>query len=358
MASPIVSAPFPVAGRRILLLADGKFSSSDAKTAACIAMYLPDDVAVVLDSSRAGRTVQEALGFGGGAPIVATMEEAMRHRPEVAVVGVAPTGGALDPGDRATIARCLEAGVDVVSGLHQFLDDDDDLRALARASGARVWDVRRVPEVRAVSTGEGCRSGARVVLTVGTDCNVGKMTVVVELDRAARAAGMRSAWAATGQTGIILRGRGVPVDRVISDFVGGATQALVNLEGSDSDVVFVEGQGALMHPGFAAVTLGIMYGAMPDAMVLAHVPGRTHYRRFDVAIPPLASVIGAYEDMMRPYKPAKVVAVALNTSALPEAEARRVVARVAHETGRVATDAVRFGAASILEALRPESRTA
>ena len=354
MLARVVSAPFPVAGRRLLLLADGCFSPDDGKTAVCIAMYCPQDVVAVLDASHSGQRVYDVLGRGGDAPVVASIEEALRLQPEVAVVGTAPTGGALGAGERAAVVRCLAAGVDVVCGMHVFLGDDAELRTLADRSGARIWDVRRVPEARLVSSGAGCRTGARVVLTVGSDCGTGKMTVALELDRAARRQGLRSNWAATGQTGMILRGRGVPVDHVIADFIGGATEALVNLEGADCDMVFVEGQGALMHPGYGAVMLGLLYGSMPDAMVLVHVPGRTHYKRFDVPMPPLGEIIGAYEALMRPYKRSRVVAVAVNTCASSEADARRLIDATAAETRLPVTDVVRFGADPILKVLREE----
>ncbi|HXV13612.1 MAG TPA: DUF1611 domain-containing protein, partial [Candidatus Krumholzibacteria bacterium] len=296
--------------------------------------------------------VQDAIGFGGDAPVVATIEQALARRPEVAVVGTAPAGGELEPVMRAHVASCLEAGLDVASGMHAFLADDPALASIARESGARIWDIRRVPEVRAVSNGAGCTTGAKVVLTVGTDCNVGKMTVAVELERAARANGVRSSWAATGQTGILLRGRGVPVDRVVADFVGGATQALVDLEGRDVDLVVVEGQGSITHPGYAGVTLGILYGAMPDAMVLVHTAGRERYKRFDHTIPPLSEVVALYESLMRPYTGARVAAIALNTRRLPHDDARRALERASADTGLPAGDLVRFGAEPVWSAVR------
>lgn len=355
-AGMIVEAPFALAGRRLLLLADGCFTTTDAKTAACIAMYLPNDVVAVLDHTRAGKSVHATIGFGGEAPIVGTIEDALALAPEVAIVGTAPSGGDLDAATRSQIARCLQAGLDVVSGMHAFLSDDAELMASARVSGARVWDVRRVPEIRVVSNGKGCTTGAKVVLTVGTDCNVGKMTVALELDRAASASGVRSTWAATGQTGIMLRGRGVPVDRVISDFVGGAVQALVDEEGRDADLVIVEGQGAITHPGYAAVTLGLLYGAMPDAMVLVHTAGRERYKRFEPPIPPLAEVVALYESLLRSYKPARVAAIALNTSHLSEADARRALLAARDLTGLVADDVVRFGADPVWNAVRAALR--
>ncbi len=348
----IVHAPFALEGRRLLLLADGCFTTDDAKTAACIAMYRGRDVVAVLDGSRAGRSVHDAIGFGGDAPVVAAIEEALALRPDVAVVGTAPAGGDLDPAVRALVARCLQAGLDVASGMHAFLSDDPALAAIARSSGARIWDVRRVPEVRAVSNGAGCTTGAKVVLTVGTDCNVGKMTVALELDRAARADGVGSTWAATGQTGILLRGRGVPVDRVVADFVGGAAQALVEFEGRNTDLVMVEGQGAITHPAYAGVTLGLLYGVMPDAMVLVHTAGRERYKRFDPAIPPLPEVIALHEALMRPYKRSRVVAIALNSRRLGDDDARAALARASKETGLPAGDVVRFGPEPVWSAVR------
>jgi len=355
MASPvdvIVRAPFSIEGRRLLLLADGCFTTTEAKTAACIAMYRPGDVVAVLDASHAGRSVRDAIGFGGDAPIVAAFDEARARRPEVAIVGTAPAGGDLEPAMRSHVARCLDAEMDVVSGMHAFLSDDAALTAAARSSGARIWDVRRVPEVRVISNGAGCTTGAKVVLTVGSDCNVGKMTVALELDRAARADGVRSTWAATGQTGIMLRGRGVPVDRVVADFVGGVSQVLVDEEGRNADLVVVEGQGSITHPAYAGVTLGLLYGVMPDAMVLVHTAGRERYKRFEHAIPPLPEVVALYESLMRPYKRSLVAAVALNTSGLSTDEARRALGRARDDTGLPAGDLVRFGADPVWPAVR------
>jgi uncharacterized NAD-dependent epimerase/dehydratase family protein len=186
-------------------------------------------------------------------------------------------------------------------------------------------------------------------MVVGSDCNVSKMTVSLELERATRERGLRSAWAATGQTGMMLRGRGVAVDRVISDFVGGATEELVNEEGRDADVVFVEGQGSIVHPGYAGVTLGLMYGAQPDSLVLAHTADREHFKRLDdIPVPPLPELIELHERLMAPFKPARVVAIAVNTSCLGENAARSFLEEVEKDTGRPAADVVRFGCDPII----------
>lgn len=349
----LAHAPFPLTGRPTLLLADRSFSTLEAKTAACYLMYRARDVVAVLDGAHAGARARDVIGFGGDVPVVATVHDALALQPEVAVVGTAPRGGGLDATMRAQIAECLGAGVDVVSGLHVYLDDDPELHALAVAGGARIWDARRVPEITLVSTGSGCTTGARTVLLVGSDCNVGKMTATVELYEAARRRGWRAEWAATGQTGIMLRGRGIAVDRVIADFVGGAAEILVNAEGRDAEVVFVEGQGSINHPGYAGVTLGLMLGAAPDAMVLAHAAGRATLKRLDVPIPPLRELVALYERLARTQKPARVAALVINTSGLDDAAARRVLSEAERETGLPATDPVRWGCDPVLDALAP-----
>lgn len=334
-----------------MLLANHLFSPTWAKTAVCFLMYRAGDAVAVLDADQAGSTAGEILGFGGKVPVVETIEQALALGPEVAIVGTAPMGGVLDGELHAEIVACLEAGVDVVSGLHVFLQDDlDCLEAMAR-SGAGVWDVRKVSDKLEVSKGDGCTTGARTVMVVGTDCNVGKMTVALELCRCASGRGISASWAATGQTGMILRERGICVDRVISDFVGGATEALVNVEGESSDLVFVEGQGAIIHPGYAGVTLGLLYGAMPDCMVLAHVAGREQLKRLETPILPLAELIELHERLLVPFKDSPVVAVTLNTSGLDEAEARAEIERVEKQTGLPTGDVVRFGCDSVLDAV-------
>jgi len=345
-------APFSIEGRRVLLLAGSVFSPVEAKTAVCYVMYRGRDVVAVHRPGKPRSRVDELLGFGGGIPVVDDIDEALGFAPEVAIVGTAPTGGTLNSELREHITACLRGGVDVVSGMHAFLEDDEALARIAQESGARIWDVRRVEGQQRVSSGAGCTTGARVVAVVGSDCNVGKMTVSIELDREAARRGLRSAWAATGQTGMMLRGRGVAVDRVIADFVGGATEELVNEEGRNADIVFVEGQGSIVHPGYAGVTLGLIYGAQPDAFVLAHTADREHFKRFDdIPVPPLPELIDLHERLMRPFKPARVVAIAVNTSCFDEDAARAFLAGVENETGRPATDVVRFGCGPIIDSV-------
>jgi uncharacterized NAD-dependent epimerase/dehydratase family protein len=347
----LTEAPFPIKGRKALLLANRMFSPEWAKTAACFLMYRAADAVAVLDCEQEGKTAAEILGFGGDVPVVGDIDGALARKPELAIVGTAPMGGVLDGELRGEVLACLRAGLDVVSGLHVFLDRDIECRVAMAASGAKAWDVRRVHGTFPVSTGDGCTTGASAVMVVGTDCNVGKMTVALELCRAAVDKGVDASWAATGQTGMILRERGICVDRVISDFVGGASEELVNAEGEGRDIVFVEGQGAIVHPGYAGVTLGLLFGTMPDCMVLAHVAGRDKLKRLETPIRPLPELVQLHERLMAPFKSSPVVGVALNTDGLSEAQARAEVESVEKETGLPATDVVRFGCGPVLDAV-------
>ena len=350
----IVTAPFAMAGRPTVLLAGAAYSPLDAKTAVAYRRARPHDVVAVVVGGGDGRDAPFGPPGAPAAPCVATVAEALEQtpRPQLAVVGTAPMGGALHARLRRDVEACLDAGLDVASGLHVFLADDADLAARARRRGARIWDARRPPRELQVADGAGCRTGARVVLVCGTDCNVGKMTTAIALCEAARRRGVRAAWAATGQTGMFIRGRGVAVDRVPADFVGGAAQALVDTEGRGQDVVFVEGQGSIFHPGYAGVTLGLVYGVMPDAVVMAHAPGREHVRHLDLPSVAPTRHVEAIERLLQPYRPhARVVAVAVNTVGLDDGAARDAVEATGRELGLPAADVVRDGPAPVLDAV-------
>lgn len=340
-----------MADRRVLILAEGRFSVLDAKTAACVIRYAPGDVVGVLDSTTATRTVDQILGFGPPLPIVATLEEGLALGPDTFLIGVAPRGGALPPAWRDLVARALEAGLTVVSGLHTFLGDDPELARIAARSGARIVDLRRVPEDLPVASRRAADVDATVVLTVGTDCNVGKMTASVELTRAAERLGYRAAFAPTGQTGLFLGGRGIVVDRVIADFIAGAAEMIVLDNAPGHDFVFVEGQGSLLHPGYSGVTLGLLHGSMPDALILVHQPTRTHTLNDEIAILPLPEWVALHERMAGYLKPAPVAGVAINGWDLTEEEARAWADRIEAETGLPAVDPVKFGAEPLVEAI-------
>jgi uncharacterized NAD-dependent epimerase/dehydratase family protein len=341
---------------RLAILAEGRFAEHDAKTATGVLRYGTQEVVAVIDSSRAGTRVRDHIpGLDSDVPVVESIEQALALRPDTLLIGVAPAGGKLPAEWRATVLRALEAGLHVESGLHDFLSDDDGLRAAAAAAGVELRDLRRAPAGLDVPTGENVTVDAHTVLTVGSDCALGKMTVSLEMHAEARSRGLASEFVPTGQTGIAIAGWGIAVDEVVSDYVAGATETLV-LEGrqrsSAGALLWVEGQGSISHPSYSGVTLGLLHGSAPHAMVLVHEAGRTHLDMPNgPPIGPLPELIADYQRMARYVRPAPVVCVALKTNHLDEAAARREIDQVEAETGLPADDPVRFGAGQLLDAV-------
>ena len=254
--------------RRIAVMAEGSFTPLDAKTALGVIRYRPDEVVAVIDSVRAGRTSEDCVGVGGAIPVVTGIEAAAAHDADTLLLGLAPQGGMLPDSWRRVVADALMRGWDVLSGLHMFLSDDPELAALAEAKGCALLDVRRPPARRSIAARRAAYVDALVVLTVGTDCNVGKMTTAIELHRELEDRGVRSAFVATGQTGIFIADQGAAIDAVPADFVAGLVEHLVLEAARDADIVIVEGQGAIHHPAYSGVTLSLMHGACPEVLVL------------------------------------------------------------------------------------------
>ena len=343
----------PTVERRLVILAEGNFGYHHGKTAMGVIRFGQDKVLAVIDSTQAGRNVREWLGDSGryDIPIVASISDAMGFLPRATglLIGIAPTGGRLPDEWRTVILAAIRSGLDIHSGLHTLLGDDPEFADAARASGVRLIDYRRPPERLETAVGRLHEPGKRVILTVGTDCAIGKMSVALELRRAATASGVSAAFVATGQTGMMIEGWGVSVDRGIADFVQGTCEWLSEEGERRGDWVLVEGQGSLDHPAYSSVTLGLMHGFTPQAMVLVHQPGQDDHefdhlpgRKFPIA--PLPEFIRISEQVAGLVAPSKVVAVALNTSRIAdEADARRMIDATSAETGLPCDDPVRFG---------------
>ena len=344
-------------GERFVILADGEFGPLSSKTANACLRYAPERVAAVHDRSQAGRTAEQVLGYGGAVPVVATLDEGIARGGTAVLVGIAPAGGQLPDAWRGLLAEAARRGLALWSGLHTFLGDDRMLVEAAREGGTVIVDLRRPPANLEVASGRVRGVDATVVLTVGSDCNIGKMTAQLQLRDALRARGARVAFAATGQTGILLEGRGIAVDAVVADFIAGAAERLTLDAASDAELVLVEGQGSLLHPSYSGVTLGLMHGALPHAMVLCHQPSRHEIARQPwVPIPSLNDLIGIYEGAAALLRPAPVVAIALNTADLDEAHARSAIQEAEHTTGLPATDPVRLDPAPIVDAVLAADR--
>jgi D-glutamate N-acetyltransferase len=345
--------------RRLVILTEGQFGPHHAKTAMGVIRYGTDPIAAVLDSSIAGRNVREWVP-GRDIPAVATLAEALAlpEPPNTLLIGIAPTGGRLPDEWRRIILEAINAGMDVHSGLHTFLGDDPEFSAAAAAKGVQIVDFRRPPERKDTAIGRPHAAGKRVILTVGTDCAIGKMSVALELRKSALAQGDSVAFVPTGQTGMMIDGWGVAVDRVISDFAQGTVEWMVEEGETRGDWVLVEGQGSLDHPAYSSVTLGLIHGSTPHAMVMVHKPGLAAHdfdHRPDVSFPiaKLPGFIALHEQIAGLVAPSKVVAMALNTSLIAaEDDAQRVIEEISAETGLPTDDPVRFGADRLWPAIR------
>jgi D-glutamate N-acetyltransferase len=332
--------------KRYLILAEGYSADPHyGKTARGILRYSPHPTVAILDSTRAGETMD-------GVPVVGSVDDALRFDPTTAIVGVATQGGRFPPEWRMLLERSIGNGLDIESGLHEFVADDEELAELARRHGVTLLDLRRPPDDLNVATGANLEVDAQIVLTVGSDCAIGKKTVALELDLEARRRGLASVFCPTGQTGIAIAGWGIAVDAVVADFLAGAAERLV-VEGAERGgrLLFVEGQGALCHPLYSGVTLGLVHGAAPHAFVLCHKAGATEIEGCPGhPIPPLRELVELHERISLPARRASVVAIALNTGDLDDSGARQAIAEAEAETGLPCDDPLRFGPCRLLDA--------
>jgi uncharacterized NAD-dependent epimerase/dehydratase family protein len=329
--------------RRYAILAPGHFAN-DAKTANGVIQYGKDETVAVIDPDCAGRTVRDVIPhLRSDAPIVASLNEALAYKPNALLIGTAPKGGALPKAWRDEVLLALDRGLEVVSGLHDMLGEDVEFYTMARRRAAKIWDVRKPPE-SPIFSGAVYDVKVPTILMVGNDCAVGKMTVALELTRAAQQTGERAAFVPTGQTGIMIAGWGTSVDRVISDFAPGAAEALI-LEAAkrEPSMIFVEGQGSINHPAYAPVTLSLMYGSAPDALILVCDPTRTHIESYRTPTLGYGELIRLHESILAAVKPAPVIGLALNTRALADRAAQAALEEAREQTQLPVDDVVRFG---------------
>ncbi len=338
---------------KLAILAEGQFETRLAKTAIGVLRYAPYPIVAVVDSTRAGTDAASHVGVGKGVPVVASVDEAMALGADALLIGTAAAGGRIADAYRPHLARALERGLSVWSGLHERVLSDPALAAAAKRGSATIRELREPPADLPIGGHRERRAGSVVVLTVGTDAAVGKMTASLEIVEALRRAGKRAAFVATGQTGIAIAGEGIAVDAVVADFIAGAAERLVCDAAETADLVVVEGQGSLTHPGFSAVTLGLLHGAGPDLMVMCHDAARRIVKGYDregLPVKDIDECIAIYEEAAawrRPsgYPRARVVAIALNTRDLVDEYAREELARFQREVSLPVADPVREGAA-------------
>lgn len=337
---------------RYLIFSEGQFGTPASKTGNSVIRYSGPNVAAVLDSRLAGKTVQDILGYGGDIPVVSSVDEGIARGADSLMVGIAVAGSELPPDARKAIRLSIDRGLHIWNGLHTFVADDPELGPLAKLKGVEVHDVRRPPADLPVGAGRVRDLEQTVVLAVGSDANLGKMTVMLQLRDAMKARGMRVSFAPTGQTGIFIDGWGVCVDAVVADFIAGASEAVTIQGAKDNDIVLVEGQGSILHPGYSGVSLGLLHGSLPHALIACHMPTRKTFRHNAwLPIPPIEDVIALHEALANPLRPVKTIGVSLNTVEMSDRDARAEIDRIAELTGLPTTDPVRYSTDPLVEAV-------
>ncbi len=280
-----------------------------------------------------------------------TIAEAKAQGVRTMVIGAVNAGGVLPAHWVSSIVAALQAGMDIASGLHTRLGDIPEIAAAAAGSGGALHDVRHTKE--RFATGKGTKRAGRRLLTVGTDCSVGKKYTALAMEKAMREAGMNADFRATGQTGVFISGRGAAIDAVVADFISGAVEWISPAADDPDHWDLVEGQGSLFHPSFSGVTLGLLHGAQPDAFIVCHEPTRTTMRGVQHRLPDIREVIDMTIALGRLTNPAiRCVGLAINTEKLGEAEARAYLKEVSERYGLPASDPVRFGVEPILRFLQ------
>jgi uncharacterized NAD-dependent epimerase/dehydratase family protein len=333
---------------RVAVLLHEGIRGIHGKTGLAYLRYGEAIVVVVIDAQCAGESLEKLTRIPGNIPIVASVSEALIHAPDLLLIGIAPSGGALPDAWWNEVKQGVAAGLSVANGLHTPMAHHFG----QLLPGQWIWDIRQEPKNLRIGQGRARSLFCKRILAVGTDMSVGKMSACLELERAAKKRGLKSKFLATGQGGLAIAGEGIALDAVRVDFAAGAVEQMV-LDGEGaSDVLFVEGQGSLLHPGSTA-TLPLIRGSQPTGLVLVHRAGQKHIRDLpDYLIPPLPEVVKLYETVASAggvFGEVKVKAIALNTFHLLEAEAKSAIENVTLETGLPCTDVVRFGAESLLD---------
>lgn len=342
--------------QRTAILLHGGVQARIGKTGLALLRYSESPIVAVIDKDCAGKSITELTGIKRDVPIVASFTEALKYKPQVLVIGVAPKGGVLPDDFWHELKDAVKSGMSIVNGLHSPLASMPELKALMVKPDQLIWDVRKEPPNLGIATGSARNLACRRVLTVGTDMAVGKMSTSLELHHASRLRGWRSKFLATGQTGLMLEGDGVPLDAIRVDYAAGAVEGMVLRYGKNYDILHIEGQGSLLHPGSTA-TLPLIRGSQPTQMILVHRAGQTEVLE-NVPIPPLVEVVKLYEMVAYAggaFAKVPVAGIALNTAHLEEIEAKEEILKVETETGLPCTDVVRFGAGKLLDAVMRNS---
>ncbi|WP_107669526.1 DUF1611 domain-containing protein [Cyanothece sp. BG0011] len=338
------------ANHRVAILLHEGIKGIHGKTGLAYLRYGKSAIAAVIDADCAGQSLEKVTGIAKNIPIVSNVQEALAYNPDVLLIGIAPSGGILSDQLLEEVKQGVKAGLSVVNGLHIPLSPYfNNLQPQQW-----IWDIRQEPKGLSIGLAKAQSLSCQRILTVGTDMSVGKMSTSLECHQSAQKRGIKSKFLGTGQGGIMIAGEGIALDAIRVDFAAGAVEKMVMEAGKDHDILWIEGQGSLLHPGSTA-TLPLIRGSQPTALILVHRVGQTQiHNALQVSIPPLPEVIELYEQVAQVgggTNQVKVKAIALNTFHLDIKEAQKAIETVKETTGLPCTDVVRFGGDSLLDYL-------
>ena len=338
---------------KVIIYAQGAFAGDSAKTGIGFIRYGLCETVGVVDKTLSGKTVNEIVPNLPPIPIFSSTDDAKKARndADVLLIGIAPPGGKLPVEWMPDLKKAVMLKLNIVNGLHEFLTNDNELNLLSKKNSVFVWDVRKSNNNYPIANARLLDFSFQIILTVGTDAAIGKMTIALELDKAAKKNDLASVFIATGQTGMMISGAGIPVDAIVGDFMAGAIeQEIINQVKDNCKLVFVEGQGSILHPGWSGVTLALFHGSLPHKLILCHKAGREYLKNTKVKIKSLNDFIKVYETISLPLRPAKVVGIGLNTSELDDVQASQAISIVEKETGLPTDDVVRNTGEKLLKA--------
>lgn len=337
---------------KIALYMEGHLQSDYGKMGFGVLRYATNEIVAVVDTQFADQSLPEVTGIDHNAPIVSSLDRAIELGANVLILGIAPSGGRIPPAWMELIQHALDAGMSIINGLHDLLQDR--FKALCSQPNQWIWDVRVPQFTPPIASAQAATLSNKRILFVGTDMAAGKMTAGLELYAWAQEKKIHTGFVATGQIGITLTGKGIPLDAYKVDLACGAVEQAV-MEHREADWILIEGQGSLLHPGSTA-TLPLMRGSCPTHMILCHRAEKKHLKFPEhIAIPPLKEFISLNEQLatvLGTYPRAQVVGIALNTSTLNEREAQAVIAKIEAETGCPTTDVVRYGCEKLGSAIQ------
>ena len=336
--------------KKIVILSHGAFNYIKNKTGNMLIRYRTDEVIALLDRTKSGMTASDELGYGGNIPVLDNFDACIDLEPDTLVIGNASQGGFISDDYRAEVIKAIEFGCDIISGMHHFINDDVEFVQLAEKHNVSLFDLRRPPDPPNFPKGSWHKRKIPVLLIVGTDCDTGKMTTAWEVSERLKSRGRKIEFIGTGQTGILLSGAGVPIDAVKADFMAGEIEHLIDKVSEDTELIIVEGQGALTNQYYAGVTLGLLHGAMPDYMLMTHDPAR----ELDVTDYPMATmrlVMDMHLDLMSNFKKSKFIGINLLTFKLSDEDAKKEIDKVKEEYSMATTDLIRYGSNELIETI-------